>query len=307
MVKRDFQRKLVCNIEGGTGRSVQINNLSEGVLLGLTGEVTKRSEILGRDAVWSKVSRIVSLPKYLCVQFMRFFWKATPDNRDHRGVNCKMLRPVNFPADNFDTAQFCAKGLQDRLRAMRDKLEAADNTNTPGAAGKVATTTNTASPAAAGAGSSSSSSSSLSSSAMEEDDTELAAALKLSMDSSNTGSSNAGSGAGAGSSSSSASSPGAGVVGYLLPETFRGFYDLFAIVTHKGRSSDSGHYIAWVRKDATTAAKAKSPASGSGDRNKWLVFDDETLSEVDTDYVTSHLKGGGDEHMAYLAFYRAKE
>jgi ubiquitin carboxyl-terminal hydrolase 14 len=73
--------------------------------------------------------------------------------------------------------------------------------------------------------------------------------------------------------------------------------ELFAIVTHKGRDADSGHYIGWVRKNQ---------ADTSADRNAWLVFDDETVSEVDTDYVTSHLKGGGDDHMAYLLFYKAK-
>ena len=29
-----------------------------------------------------------------------------------------------------------------------------------------------------------------------------------------------------------------------------GFYDLQAVLTHKGRSSSSGHYVGWVRKSA---------------------------------------------------------
>jgi hypothetical protein len=36
------------------------------------------------------------------------------------------------------------------------------------------------------------------------------------------------------------------------------------------------------------------------------VFDDDHVSETSTEYVVSHLKGGGDDHMAYLLFYRAK-
>jgi len=28
-----------------------------------------------------------------------------------------------------------------------------------------------------------------------------------------------------------------------------GFYELAAVLTHIGRSSDSGHYMAWVRKE----------------------------------------------------------
>lgn len=27
-----------------------------------------------------------------------------------------------------------------------------------------------------------------------------------------------------------------------------GFYQLNAVLTHKGRSSSSGHYVAWVRR-----------------------------------------------------------
>jgi ubiquitin carboxyl-terminal hydrolase 14 len=43
--------------------------------------------------------------------------------------------------------------------------------------------------------------------------------------------------------------------------------DLIAIVSHKGRSADSGHYMAWVRR--------------SGD--DWLVFDDDSVSESEFD------------------------
>ena len=38
-----------------------------------------------------------------------------------------------------------------------------------------------------------------------------------------------------------------------LPPTFKGVYELFAVVTHQGRSADAGHYIGWVRaKGGTT-------------------------------------------------------
>lgn len=53
-------------------------------------------------------------------------------------------------------------------------------------------------------------------------------------------------------------------------------------MTHKGRSADSGHYMAWVRREAGSS--------------KWLVYDDDAVSETDTDYVTTTLKGGGDDH-----------
>lgn len=67
--------------------------------------------------------------------------------------------------------------------------------------------------------------------------------------------------------------------------------ELFGVVTHKGRDSSSGHYIAWVRK--------------SHGGKEWLLFDDDSVTETDTETVTTRLKGGGDEHMAYMLFYRA--
>ena len=60
--------------------------------------------------------------------------------------------------------------------------------------------------------------------------------------------------------------------------------ELYAVVTHKGRSADSGHYMAWVRH-------------GGVGSSKWLVYDDDAVSETDTEYVTMTLKGGGDDHM----------
>jgi len=60
--------------------------------------------------------------------------------------------------------------------------------------------------------------------------------------------------------------------------------ELYAVVTHKGRSADSGHYMAWVRQAAGSKA--------------WLVYDDDAVSETDSEYVTMTLKGGGDDHSA---------
>ena len=39
--------------------------------------------------------------------------------------------------------------------------------------------------------------------------------------------------------------------------------------------------------------------------DSWLVFDDEDVSECKTAEVLQ-LSGGGDWHMAYMCFYRAK-
>jgi ubiquitin carboxyl-terminal hydrolase 14 len=73
-----------------------------------------------------------------------------------------------------------------------------------------------------------------------------------------------------------------------LPDNFEGIYELYAVVCHKGRDSDSGHYTGWVRQDG----------------DNWLVFDDDEVVEKTTADILA-LKGGGDWHMSYLNFYRA--
>ena len=77
-----------------------------------------------------------------------------------------------------------------------------------------------------------------------------------------------------------------------LPIGWTGNYELYSIVTHKGRDADSGHYIGWVRQH---------PGS-----EFWWKYDDDKVSEVRTEEIMT-LKGGGDKDMAYLVFYRAKE
>ena len=63
-----------------------------------------------------------------------------------------------------------------------------------------------------------------------------------------------------------------------------GFYELYGVLTHKGRSSDSGHYVAWTRPDPM--------------EDKWFLFDDENVSEVQESQVMD-LSGGGDWHCSY--------
>lgn len=68
-----------------------------------------------------------------------------------------------------------------------------------------------------------------------------------------------------------------------------GNYDLIAVLTHKGRSLDSGHYVAWVKESAS----------------RWLKFDDDVVS-FHTEEDVKKLSGGGDWHMSYVCIYGAK-
>lgn len=97
-------------------------------------------------------------------------------------------------------------------------------------------------------------------------------------------------------------------VGPCLPENFQGLYELFAVVTHKGRDADGGHYMAWVKADRHNEAgkKVEKIADSNVDNEDWYVFDDDEVSPCKTEDVLK-LKGGGDWHMSYLNFYRAKK
>lgn len=268
----DLLRKLVCNIQGGSDGTSQVNvgHLAEGINLSLNGSIEKHSEVLGRDAVWTRKQRIARLPPLLCVQFGRFYWKATPDSQDHAGVKCKVMKPVTFNS-TLDVYEFCTDAVKKELKKSRDKAlkeeedrinkklkgEVTDND-------KMDTEENAA-----------------------EDDEEAAAlkaALAMSMQ-----------------NEEEAPKP----VGPGLPPNFQGVYELFAVVTHKGRDADGGHYMAWV-KASSNSGKVEKIADSDEDNEDWFVFDDDEVSPCKTEDVLK-LKGGGDWHMSYLNFYRAKK
>ncbi|KAJ8518747.1 hypothetical protein ON010_g18165 [Phytophthora cinnamomi] len=249
VVKKEKALKLVCNI------TIDTNHLSEGIKIGLEGTIEKHSEVKGGNAVWKKTMRINRLPKYLCVQFMRFYWKATPESRDHTGVKCKMLRPISFPM-TLDVYDFCSDELKATMKISRDRnAEKILNEFKEKPAGEKKEGDAEEKKEA------------------DEDDPmdglseEEKAALETAR----------------------ALSMGAKSPGIELPIDFQGNYELYAILTHKGRSADSGHYMAWVRHEG----------------DDWYCYDDDDVTPCKTEDIMK-LKGGGDWHMAYLAFYRAK-
>jgi len=69
-----------------------------------------------------------------------------------------------------------------------------------------------------------------------------------------------------------------------------GYYELNAVLTHRGRSSSSGHYVAWVRR--------------KGD--EWVMCDDDNISPVSSQEILK-LSGGGDWHIAYVLLYGPKK
>ncbi|KAA0147905.1 hypothetical protein FNF27_00746 [Cafeteria roenbergensis] len=299
--RTDTQLKLVCNIQGGGGSSTKVNFLSEGLRLAMEGSTEKRSEVLGRDALWTRKSRISRLPPYLCVQFMRFYWQAHTDAAPGApaGSKFKIKRSVAFPANGLDMFDFCAPDLQKALTAARDKhareeesrraARDAAGASADGPAAKRAkeaelpSSSSSSSAAAAAAAAAASS-------ADADDESALEAAVSASAEGSSSGTSS--------SSSSSPAAPEEGVAlpsPYAMPAEFEGIYELFAVVSHAGPDAESGHYTGWVRQG--------KPGSGSDD---WVNFDDETVSSCKTEHVLG-LKGSGSDtgDIAYVVFYRA--
>lgn len=301
ITKSENLNKLVCNIQGGPGASVTVNNIYEGLKLGLGGNLEKYSEVLQRNALWNKTQRVSKLPKFICVQFMRFFWKPTPESRDHAGVKCKILRPVAF-TEVLDLYEFCSESLQEKLKVNRSEVLKRENEKIAQSSATVAAAlaggddTNippipTPTPAATATTSDGGDIMEIE----DEDERALQLALALSLGDHN-GTAPATTST---TSASSAASPATTVTETQpisdpsLPcAGFTGNYELFGVVTHKGRSADSGHYIAWVRQ---------SPGS-----DYWWKYDDESVSELRSVDILE-LKGGGDWHTAYLNFYRYKE
>lgn len=66
-----------------------------------------------------------------------------------------------------------------------------------------------------------------------------------------------------------------------------GWYELCGVVTHKGRTANSGHYVGWIKAD----------------NGRWLKFDDDVVSEVPEEEIKK-LSGGGDWHIASTLLYR---
>lgn len=100
--------KLSCHI------SIETNFVRDGLMKGLEEKIEKNNETLGRNAEYTLTKKIERLPKYLTVQYVRFFWR-----RD-TGKKSKILRKVAFPF-NYDATELCTDELRQRLIPAREK------------------------------------------------------------------------------------------------------------------------------------------------------------------------------------------
>ena len=105
----DLFFKLNCHI------NVETNHLRDGLAAGLKEQIEKRSEVLGRNALYTKTSKIARLPKHLPIHFVRFDWRKDTNKK------AKIMRKVSFP-DELDALEFCTDDLRNMLVPIRDKI-----------------------------------------------------------------------------------------------------------------------------------------------------------------------------------------
>ncbi|GHJ89851.1 hypothetical protein NliqN6_6253 [Naganishia liquefaciens] len=264
-VKVDRVLKLDCNI------SIETNQLMSGIKDSFDQKIEKNSPSLGRTAVYTQKSRLSRLPTNLTIHMVRFYWRADIQKK------AKIMRRVEFPfeLDVFDllTDDLKAKvtpiraAVWDNLKAREDRVKLRRRTH------------KSSRPVVKAPGGDEAAASSGSATPMEVDGVEDEAEVRKRE----------------GEKVRELVRAAAG--GEPEPGTnWSGLYELSAIVTHKGPSADSGHYIAWTRQEGSD-----NVVPGEED---WYKFDDDKVSTVKKDKIQA-LAGGGEDSVAYILLYRA--
>ncbi|KAI9732035.1 MAG: deubiquitinating enzyme [Claussenomyces sp. TS43310] len=278
--------KLDCHISGTT------NHLRDGILAALEEKIEKRSAVLDRDVMYTKKSRIARLPKYLTVHFVRFFWKREAQKK------AKIMRKVTFPHE-LDVVEFCTDELRstlipvrDKVREIRKEVEDVERTrkrqkriHDKEEADKAAGITDSASEPKKDSKASTSGGDAEMTDVSYKTDAEIEAEKAASI--------------------LAAKKELHALINPDLAEddgaNKSGLYELRGVVTHQGASADSGHYTSYVKKQAILDPKTGERGEEDG---KWWWFNDDKVSEVDSDKIDT-LSGGGESHSALILLYRA--
>ncbi|KAF2499654.1 cysteine proteinase [Lophium mytilinum] len=284
--------KLNCHINAET------NHLRDGLAAGLKEQIEKRSEALGRDALYTKSSRISRLPKYLPVHFMRFDWRRTTNKK------AKIMRKVTFPLE-LDVVEFCTEDLKKMLIPVRDKIrdvrkaeedviraakrqkrmregQENDVDKDGKATSKEPMQKKAEQKAKADAAASGD---------VEMPDVEYKTEAQIEAE-----------------RAAAILEAKKELLALVDPKLAAddganqtGLYELRGVITHQGASADSGHYTSFVKKQGR-----KDPVTGKRkeEDGKWWWFNDDKVSEVDSDRIET-LSGGGQSHSALILLYRS--
>ena len=85
----------------------------------MSGEIEKFSQVLQRNAIFKKKSLVSKLPSYLCVQFVRFYWKKESAVGGTKAGKAKIVRSVLYPRI-LDIYNFCTPDLKKSLDHGRE-------------------------------------------------------------------------------------------------------------------------------------------------------------------------------------------
>lgn len=305
--------KLNCHVSAR-----EVIHLRDGITAALSDTYEKHSETLDKMAEYRTTSRISRLPRYLPIHFVRFYWKRDVQKK------AKIMRKVTFPHE-LDVVEYCTDELREKLIPIRDKVrelrkEELDVERARKRQRRMAKAIEAdGDRGGQGAGPAVEK-------AMNEDKNEMKKKD--------------------GALSDGKTKDGKIVEGEEKPEeVFKtdaeveaeqeeriltakkdllgavdaglkadktanqtGLYELRGVITHQGASADSGHYTAYVKKEARirTDQKTGKKYNEPEDEGKWWWFNDEKVSEVDEEKI-SQLAGGGESHSALILLYRAVE
>ncbi|ODQ78657.1 hypothetical protein BABINDRAFT_51476 [Babjeviella inositovora NRRL Y-12698] len=109
------QYKLNCHITKST------NFLRDGLMDSLKETIEKNNATLGGNANYELTRTITRLPKYLNVQFVRFFWRRDTQKKS------KILRKVQFPFE-LDLSDLLDDDIKQSKVAFRDELRKIEKT-----------------------------------------------------------------------------------------------------------------------------------------------------------------------------------
>ncbi|KAI1423902.1 ubiquitin carboxyl-terminal hydrolase-like protein [Xylaria sp. FL1777] len=283
ITSNDAFLKLNCHIDAST------NHLRDGIVNGLKEQLEKRSEVLGRDAVYTKTSKISRLPKYLTVHFVRFFWKRETQKK------AKIMRKVTFPHE-LDVVEFCDDKLKKLLIPVRDKVREVRKEEEDIERARKRRKRN---------GDNNDDVPEVSNPKKKDDKKEAGTSADGDVEMTETYKTDAEIDA---ERAAHLLAMKKELNALISPELAKedganqsGLYELRGVVTHQGASADSGHYTAYVKKTAPIDPKTGKRKEEDG---KWWWFNDDKVSEVTSDKIEA-LAGGGESHSALILLYKA--
>lgn len=279
--------KLPCHIGKDT------NHLHDGIMAALTEQVEKNSPALGRNALYTKKSRLARLPQYLTVHFVRFFWK-----RDIR-QKAKIMRKVTFPAE-LDIVEFCTDDLKQKLIPVRDKVREIRKEQEDFVRARKRQRFQHQRDMEEQASQANTSLEPLQKKKKGDSETKEEEAEKLDAEKQQNGNSKTDADYEAEHEASIVAAKKE-LATLIDPQLARdagsnqsGLYELKGAVTHQGSSADSGHYTAYVKKHPRWVDDATVPGGKRMEEDdKWWWFNDTKVSEVDEEKIMT-LAGGGE-------------